>query len=186
VAEWYQYAWTLRVGIFDAPIAPNNVELDPRFGQFQSVFEIERRYQIGDQPGKIAVTGWLTRARLGNYNDAVLLAQLTGQPPDLAAVRRYTSRSGVSANLEQQITSYFGIFLRTGFASPNIEPDAFTDVDRTIANGATFSGKLWGRPDDVWGIAGDHQQHFHQSPNVSQQRWTWHTGRRRTTTAPRS
>ena len=154
VAEWYQGAWTLRAGIFDAPLFPNSTELDPRFGQFQSVFEIERRHQLGDQPGKIAVTGWLTRARLGNYNDATLLAQLTGQAADIAAVRRYTSRSGVSANLEQQITPYFGIFLRAGFASPNIEPDAFTDIDRTIAGGAALSGKLWGRPDDVWGVAG--------------------------------
>jgi high affinity Mn2+ porin len=154
VAEWYQDVWTLRAGIFDAPIVPNFTELDPRFGQFQSVFEIERRHKIGDQPGKIAITGWLTRARLGNYNDAVLLAQLTGQPADIAAVRRYTSRSGVSANVEQQITPYFGIFLRAGYASPNIEPDAFTDIDRTIASGAAFSGKLWGRPDDVWGVAG--------------------------------
>lgn len=154
LGEWFQGAWTLRAGIFDAPIVPNNPELDPRFGQFQSVFEIEHRHQLGDQPGKIAVTGWLTRARLGNYNDAVLLAQLTGQAADITAVRRYTSRSGVSANMEQQITSYLGIFLRTGFASPNIEPDAFTDIDRTIAGGAALSGKLWGRPDDVWGVAG--------------------------------
>ena len=48
----------------------------------------------------------------------------------------------------------WGIFMRAGFASPNIEPDAFTDVDRTVAGGASFSGKQWGRPDDVWAIAG--------------------------------
>jgi high affinity Mn2+ porin len=154
VAEWYQGAWTLRAGIFDAPIIPNSTELDERFKQFQSVFEIEHRHDLWGQSGKLAVTGWLTRARLGNYNDAVQLAQLTGQPADIAAVRRYTSRSGVAANIEQQITPIWGIFVRTGFASPNIEPDAFTDIDRTIAAGAVFSGKQWGRPDDVWGVAG--------------------------------
>jgi high affinity Mn2+ porin len=153
-AEWYQDIWTLRAGVFDAPIVPNSTELDPRFGQFQSLFEIERRHQLWGQPGKVIVTGWFTRARLGNYNDAVELAQLTGQPADIAAVRRYTSRSGVAANLEQQITPDWGVFLRTGFASPNIEPDAFTDIDRTIAGGAVLSGKQWGRPDDVWGVAG--------------------------------
>jgi high affinity Mn2+ porin len=154
VAEWYQDIWTLRAGVFDAPIVPNSIELDPRFGQFQSLLEIERRHELWGQPGKIAVTGWLTRARLGNYNDAVALAQLTGGPADITAVRHYTSRSGIAANLEQQITPDWGVFLRTGLASPNIEPDAFTDVDRTIAAGAVFSGKQWGRPDDVWGVAG--------------------------------
>ena len=153
-AEWYHDIWTLRAGVFDAPIVPNNVEVDSRFGQFQSVFEIERRHELWGQAGKIAVTGWLTRARLGNYNDAVQLAQLTGGPADIAAVRQYTSRSGVGMNLEQQMTPDWGFFVRAGLASPNTEPDAFTDVDRTIAAGAVFSGKQWARPDDVWGVGG--------------------------------
>ena len=105
------------------------------------------------QPGKVVVTGWFTRARLGNYNDAVELAQLTGEPAEIAAVRKYTTRSGISANLEQQITPDWGVFLRTGMASPNTEPDAFTDIDRTISGGAVFSGKAWGRPDDALGVA---------------------------------
>ncbi|MFZ0842205.1 MAG: carbohydrate porin, partial [Xanthobacteraceae bacterium] len=152
--EWYQAEWTLRAGIFDTPIVPNNVEVDPHFSQFQSLFEIEHRHELMGQPGKVAVTGWFTRARLGNYNDATALAQLTGQPANIAAVRQYTTRSGIAANFEQQITPVLGVFMRTGLASPNIEPDAFTDFDRTIAGGAVFSGKSWGRPDDVWGVAG--------------------------------
>ena len=152
--EWYQAEWTLRAGIFDTPIVPNNVEVDPHFSQFQSLFEIEHRHELMGQPGKVAVTGWFTRARLGNYNDATALAQLTGQPANIAAVRQYTTRSGIAANFEQQITPVLGVFMRTGLASPNIEPDAFTDIDRTIAGGAVLSGKSWGRPDDVWGVAG--------------------------------
>jgi high affinity Mn2+ porin len=154
VAELYKDVWTLRVGVFDAPIVPNSVEVDPRFEQFQSLFELERRYELLGQPGKVAVTGWFTRARLGNYNAAVSLAQLTGTTADIAAVRQYTTRNGVAANLEQQISRDWGVFLRTGFASPNTEPDAFTDIDRTIAGGAVVSGRQWGRPDDTWGVAG--------------------------------
>lgn len=152
--EWYQGAWALRAGIFDLPVQPNSTELDPGFQQFQTMFEVERRHEIAGQPGKVAVTGWLSRARLGNYNNAVALAQFSGQPADIAAVRHYTSRSGIAANLEQQVTSNWGIFLRTGLASPNVEPDFLTDVDRTVAVGASFSGKQWGRPDDAWGVAG--------------------------------
>jgi high affinity Mn2+ porin len=42
-AEWYQGPWTLRAGVFDLSTAPNQTPLDPTFGQFQSVGEIERR-----------------------------------------------------------------------------------------------------------------------------------------------
>jgi high affinity Mn2+ porin len=152
--EWYTGPWTFTVGIFDAPIVPNSAEVDPHFNQFQSLFEIAHRHEFMGQPGEVTITGWFTRARLGNYNDATALAQLTGQPADIAAVRHYTTRSGIAANFEQQITPVLGVFMRTGLASPNIEPDAFTDVDRTVAGGAVFSGKAWGRADDVWGVAG--------------------------------
>ncbi len=152
--EWYTGPWTFTAGVFDAPIAPNSVEVDPHFNQFQSLFEIAHRHEFMGQPGEVTITGWFTRARLGNYNDATALAQLTGQPANIAAVRRYTTRSGIAANFEQQITPVLGVFMRTGIASPNIEPDAFTDIDRTVAGGAVLSGKSWGRPDDVWGVAG--------------------------------
>jgi high affinity Mn2+ porin len=152
--EWYTGPWTFTAGIFDAPVVPNSTEVDPHFNQFQSLFEIAHRHEFMGQPGEVTITGWFTRARLGNYNDATALAQLTGEPADIAAVRRYTTRSGIAANFEQQITPDWGVFLRTGLASPNIEPDAFTDIDRTVAGGAVFNGKSWGRPDDTWGVAG--------------------------------
>ena len=48
-------------------------ELDPPFKQFQSVVELEHRHQIAGQPGKIAVTGFLTRGRMGRFDDAIKL-----------------------------------------------------------------------------------------------------------------
>lgn len=153
-AEWYQGPWTLRAGLFDLSIAPNQTALDPTFGQFQSIGEIERRYSIGDQPGKLAVTGFLTRGRMGSFEDAILLAALTGGPANIAAVRQYQSRGGISMNLEQQLVTNVGFFARAGFANGNIEPYEFTDVDRTVAAGLSVSGKQWGRDDDTFGIAG--------------------------------
>lgn len=154
VAEWYQRHWTLRFGGFDLSKVPNSTELDPSFNQFQLVGEIENRFSIWGQPGKVAVTPWLSRGRMGNYNDAIRLAQMTGQPADIAAVRHYRSRWGLAANLEQQVTPDWGVFLRTGFASPDVEPYEFTDIDRTVATGAQVSGRPWERPDDTIGIAG--------------------------------
>ena len=153
-AEWYQGPWTLRAGLFDLSIAPNQTALDPTFGQFQWVGEIERRYSIWDQPGKLAVTGFLTRGRMGSFEDAIQLAAMTGGPANIAAVRQYQSRGGVSMNLEQQLMPNVGFFARAGIADGNKEPYEFTDIDRTVAAGLSISGKKWGRDDDTLGIAG--------------------------------
>jgi high affinity Mn2+ porin len=153
-AEWYQGPWTLRAGLFDLSIAPNATHLDPQFGQFQWVGEIERRYSIWDQPGKLAVSGFLTRGRMGSFQDAIELALLTGGPADISAVRQYQSRGGISMNLEQQLIPNVGFFARAGTADGSKEPYEFTDVDRTVAAGLSVSGKQWGRDDDTFGIAG--------------------------------
>jgi high affinity Mn2+ porin len=153
-AEWVQGAWTLRGGVFDMSIVPNSTQLDPQFGQFQWVGEIEHRHELWGQPGKVAVTGFLSRGRMGSYQDAVDLAELTGGAADTAAVRQYRSRGGVSFNLEQQIVPDVGLFARAGVANGDIEPYEFTDIDRTAAIGLSVQGKGWGRPDDAFGIAG--------------------------------
>jgi high affinity Mn2+ porin len=152
--EWYKGPWTVRAGVFDLSITPNNTVLDPTFGQTQWIGEIERRYDLAGQPGKVAVTGFLTRGIMGSFADAIALAQATGQPADIAAVRQYQSRGGVSFNMEQQIVPNVGFFARAGWADGTKEPYEFTDIDRTAAAGFSLGGKTWGRPDDSWGIAG--------------------------------
>ena len=154
VAEWYTGPWTLRAGVFDVSTAPNATTLDPTFGQFQSVGEVERRYSIWDQPGKLAVTGFLTRGRMGSFEDAIQLAAMTGGPAMISAVRQYQGRGGISMNLEQQLMPNVGFFARAGFANGDVEPYDFTDIDRTVAAGLSVSGKKWGRDDDTFGIAG--------------------------------
>jgi high affinity Mn2+ porin len=153
-AEWYEDDWTLRGGIFDLTTIPNSSDLDAHFGQFQWLGEIERRYKLWDHSGKVAVTGFLTRGRLGTYQDAIALAQVTGGPADIAAVRQYRSRAGLGVNVEQEITADLGLFARAGFANGNVEPDSYTDIDRTVAAGLALKGTQWGRPDDTFALAG--------------------------------
>ena len=149
-----------RAGVFDLSNmpaggdSPTAFALDPSFNHFQLVGEIEERHQLWGQPGKLKVTGFLSRGRAGEFQNAINLAQLTGQPADINAVRTYTSRPGVSLNLEQQVTETVGVFARAGWADGNIEPWDFTDIDRTISGGVSLNGKQWGRPDDTIGIAG--------------------------------
>jgi high affinity Mn2+ porin len=153
-AEWYRGDWTLRGGLFDLSKTPGKAELDPTFNQFQWLGEVERRYELWGHPGKVAVTGFLSRGRMGSFQDAINLAQITGGPADIAAVRKYQSRTGVSVNLEQEITKELGVFARAGAANGDVEPFEVTDIDRTIAAGVSLKGKQWGRPDDTFGLAG--------------------------------
>ncbi len=159
-AEWYTGRWTLRGGMFDLSVTPAGgvsplgYALDPTFQQFQMVGEIEERHELWGQPGKIKLTGFLSRGSAGDFSNAVALAQVTGMPADINAVRSYTSRPGVSLNIEQQVTETLGAFFRAGWADGNIEPWDFTDIDRTVSGGVSINGKSWGRPDDTIGIAG--------------------------------
>lgn len=152
--EWYTGQWTLRAGVFDGPVVPNSSDLDPTLGQFQMVGEVERRYDLWGQPGKVLVTGYLTRARMANFGDAVQLAAMTGTSPDISLVRTYTSKLGISGNLEQQILPGLGLFARAGYTPDQLEAYAFTDDQTTVAVGTAVSGKFWGRPNDTLAIAG--------------------------------
>src|SRR5262249_36427076 len=156
----YQGRWTLRGGIFDLSATPAGGNsflaygLDPTFSQQQYVAEIEERHELWGQPGKLKVTGYLSHGRAGLFQDAINLAQTTGQPADITAVRSYHDKPGISLNLEQQITPNIGMFMRAGWADGKVEPWDFADIDRTVSAGLSFSGKQWGRPDDTIGVAG--------------------------------
>jgi high affinity Mn2+ porin len=152
-AEWYHGPWALRGGLFDLSIVPNSIELD-RFHEFQIVYEVEHRHEIAGQPGSIMFDGFITRGRMGKFDEAIVFAQEFGGTPDMTPVRRYQSRIGFNLNFEQQIVPNVGAFGRFGWANGNLEPYEFTDVDRTASAGVQLAGKLWGRPDDSFGFAG--------------------------------
>jgi high affinity Mn2+ porin len=99
--------------------------------------------------------GFVTRGRMGRFDDAIIFAQEFGGAPSTAAVRRYQSRIGYNLNFEQQIVPRVGAFGRFGWANGNLVRYEFTDVDRTASTGVQLSGKLWGRADDTFGFAGD-------------------------------
>jgi len=100
------------------------------------------------------VTLFDSRGRMGLLNSAVQLAEQTGQPVDIAAVRQYRSRLGASLNLEQQLAKDLGLFARVGKAAGNVEAYEFTDIDRSVEAGLSLKGTLWRRAHDAVGLAG--------------------------------
>lgn len=165
--EWYQSGWVARLGVFDLSIVPNSEQLDPGFGQFQMIGEIERDYAVLGKSGALKVTGFVTRGRMASYADAIALGLATGAPADVALVREYRGRGGISFDLQQELTKDLGFFARGGLAGGNTEPYEFSDIDRTLSAGLSLSGKAWGRTRDTLALAGvlngissAHQQYF--------------------------
>ena len=152
-AEDYLGDWALRAGVFDLSIVPNNATLTSDFSQFQLVGEVERKTAFAGRPGAIRLGGFVTRGRMGRYDDAVSLAKATGRPADTGAVRRYRSRPGVYLNVEQEVADGVGLFGRLGWSDGRYESYEYTDIDRTAQAGVSVSGQRWGRKDDTAAIA---------------------------------
>ena len=95
-AERYRGAWTYRAGFFDLSDVPNSAHLEPGFHEYQLLGEIERRYGLRDQSGKVLATYYQSHGRMGLLDDAVRLAEETGAAADVAAVRKFRTRGGLS------------------------------------------------------------------------------------------
>lgn len=151
--EVYKGDWTGRLGVLDLSEVPNSEALDKHFSQFQTLAEIERRYEIRGRAGAVRLTGFLSDARMGTFADALAVSEATGEPPQTAQVRRRRTRPGVSLNLEQEVADDVGLFARAGWADGRVEPFDFTDIDHTVSGGVSIGGKRWGRGDDTVGVA---------------------------------
>lgn len=158
--ELNQKNWAVRTGYFLEPDVPNGNDFDTRIGQRgQYVGELEERYLLFSQPGKLRLTGWVAECFCGNFNDTLanpLLNPLTAPAtsPGIAATRQTRTEFGFIGNLEQAITDDFGVFSRLSWQNGQTEIMAWTDIDESWSFGGVMKGTSWGRPDDKIGVAG--------------------------------
>ncbi|MGU3390855.1 carbohydrate porin [Sphingomonas sp. M1A8_2b] len=152
--EWYRGPWTVRLGAFNLSKVPNGEILESDFRQYQLVGEVEHRHSIAGYPGALRVTLFRNRGNFSRFDDALGLANATGDPVDASLTRRRMTRPGAHINIEQAVTDTLDLFARAGISDGAIEPYDFTDIDRTLALGGAKNGKRWGRPGDTIGIAG--------------------------------
>jgi high affinity Mn2+ porin len=152
-AEWTRSWWTIRGGAFALSKVPNGKDIDGQFRQFGVVGEFEGRGSIDGHAGRLRALAFLNRGRMGRYDDALALALETSAPPSTALVRRYTSRPGLALNAEQEIGADFGVFLRASANDGSREAYDFTEIDRSLAAGASLQGDRWHRADDTVGLA---------------------------------
>jgi high affinity Mn2+ porin len=150
--EWYQGRWTARAAFLDLSDIPNSTHLDPGAHEFQLIAELERRHEIAGHGGRLLVTAFLSRGRMGLLDAAVEYGAAHDTPAAVAPVRQYRSRDGIDISVEQSLSDELGVFARAGGAAGNVEAYEFTDVDRSYAAGLSLKGSRWGRARDTVGL----------------------------------
>ena len=151
-AELNEPGWALRYGFYQVPRVSNGIALDPAFLRaWAMVSEFEKRYSIIGRPGAIRFLGYLNRADMGSYQEAI---DNPIRPADIKATREYRHKFGFGLNLEQEIVKNVGAFLRLGWSDGRTEAWSFNDVDRAATLGVSIKGTGWNRPEDTFGFAG--------------------------------
>lgn len=169
-AELYWDDWAFRVAHTVVPLNPNDLAVDPRFWRyFSDQLEIEHNHTLFGRRGATRIVGYVNRANMARFEDA--MAAYAGDPqknaaacvrynygsqnraaPDLCWARRPNLKAGIGVNVEQDVGNGIGLFLRAMFSDGQTEVYAFTSTDRSISFGALAKGALWRRPTDALGV----------------------------------
>jgi high affinity Mn2+ porin len=151
-AELNQKHWALRSGYFLMDAESNSNNFDTKvFQRGEYVVELETRYSLFSQPGKLRTIAWLNSANSGSYRDTLNNPALN---LDIALTRMGRVKYGYVISLEQAVSDEVGLFGRWSWNDGKNEIMAFTDIDASLSLGASIKGVRWGRPDDVIGIGG--------------------------------
>lgn len=153
MAELNQKIWAFRAGYFLVPVVSNVDEYDMNFPDGEYIGELELRYSLFSEPGKLRLMAWANRANMGSYAAALAEPVTLATYPDITLVRQIRTNYGFNANLEQAITDNLGVFARASWSPGLDEIIAWTDCDESLSVGAQIKGTSWGRPDDKIGVA---------------------------------
>lgn len=150
--EWNQGSWSWRGGVFDLSRQPNAKYLERGFGQYQAVTEVEKRYEISGNPGKVHLLSYVSSGKMGRYADAITLAEETRTVASTAQVRRHHLKPGGGINIEQQLVPDLGAFFRFSQDDDTKESFDFSDIGQSTSGGLSLKGTRWDRPDDIVAI----------------------------------
>ena len=82
------------------------------FPDGEYIGELELRYSLVSQPGKLRLIAWANRANMGSLCRCPRRADHNPNYPDITLTRAVRTNYGFNANLEQAITSDLGVFAR--------------------------------------------------------------------------
>ena len=148
--------WAFRLGRFLTPKESNGQALDFDFiAHYGDNLEIEHTHNLRGRPGRIRVLGYRNHERMGAFADAVSAATATGATPTLdgVGVRRDQAKWGLGIAVDQALGRDATAFVRGSWNDGRTETYSFTEIDRSLALGASMRGPLWRRPGDTVGTA---------------------------------
>jgi high affinity Mn2+ porin len=166
VGEYLREGWGVRAAAVLVPTEANGMHLDTRIADAHSFnLEGDRQYRLFGRPGAARLILYRNVARMGSYREAIEAAPTA---PDVTATRRYSrDKNGVGLSVEQEVADGAGVFLRLGWNDGRNETWAFTEIDRAVTLGTSWSGRTWGRRSDrlagaliVNGLSGDHRAYL--------------------------
>ncbi len=151
-AELNQKQWALRGGYFLMDDVSNSNNFDTKvFRRGEYAVELETRYELFSQPGKLRTIAWINSVNSGSYRETLNDPALN---LDIAQTRTGRTKYGYVINLEQALTADIGLFGRWSWNDGKTEIMSFTDIDSSLSLGTSIRGTGWGRSDDVIGLAG--------------------------------
>lgn len=109
-----QKHWAARVGYFLLPVESSTNYFDTllvRHGQYTG--EVDLRYRLYDQPGKLQLFGWISHGNIGSYGDALAQPRTTPGFPNVTLTRgRERYNWGFVVSVEQALAADLGVFSR--------------------------------------------------------------------------
>jgi high affinity Mn2+ porin len=156
MTEWHEPEWAVRGAVVAEPKQANQLDLDRRVGRANgSTLEGERQLHFIDgRKGTARLLVYANQADMGNYDQAIANAPLTGGTPNVVSTRKYgRTKYGFSFNSDQELTDSLGGFTRASWNDGRNESWAFTEVDASEALGFEWKPAVWGRAQDRWGVA---------------------------------
>ncbi len=152
LAELIRPAFEARFAAVMVPTSANGPDFDHNIGKAYSFNgEVVQGFTLLDEPGRVHFVGYLNKANMGNYLQALSLGDSVA---DIIKTRTYNSiKYGGGISLEQSINANIGFFSRYSWNDGHTETWAFTEIDRSFQFGFQFQGDLWKRTGDCFGVA---------------------------------
>jgi hypothetical protein len=164
--EYYHDAWAFRFGRFAVPKESNGMAIDFHlFSHYGDSLEVEHSYTALGKTGRVSVLGFRNYERMFAFRDATAVVEANGGYSDKIVddVRRNQPKYGFGISLEQSLHRDVGVFLRGSWNDGKTETYSFSEIERSLALGASVRGALWHRASDasgvVWVMNGISQAH---------------------------
>jgi high affinity Mn2+ porin len=150
--EYVSPDWEARAATTLEPSYANGPEFDyDYFKTYSLTAEVAKHLNFNQHKGVIRLLLFRNVTKAPAYADVI-----KNDPAlDVTYGKTYGGvKYGFGINAEQELTDNLGVFARFGWNDGKTATWAFTEIDNSISAGLNYTGKQWGRPDDIFGLAG--------------------------------